>query len=91
MLNLGIMVIIIVVGVYFRTKYDREYALPIIAENEDLSVIKKYSLILIGLAGIFYFINMKISFIILFCLIPFALYLNLKTTWLAFKRRKNNK
>ena len=82
-----LMLVIIVVGSYFRNKYDKEYALPIIGENTDLSFIKKFSLIMILIASIFYFINIKITFFILIGLIPFVLYLNLKTSWLAFNKR----
>ena len=91
MTNFVLMLVIIVVGVYFKSKYEREYALPIIEENADLSFIKKFSLILILIAGIFYFINIKITFFILIGLIPLVLYLNLKTSWLALKQKNNNK
>ena len=86
-----LMLVIIVVGSYFRNKYDKEYALPIIGENTDLSFIKKFSLIMILIASIFYFINIKITFFILIGLIPLVLYLNFKTYWLALKQKNNNK
>jgi len=86
-----LMLVIIVVGSYFRNKYDKEYALPIIEENADLSFIKKFTLIMILIAGIFYFINIKITFFILIGLIPLVLYLNFKTYWLALKQKNNNK
>ena len=84
------MIIIIVVGSYYKNKYNREYALPILEENADLSFISKASIIMLLIAGIFAFISIKVTFLILILLIPFVLYLNLKTTWLAFIR-KNNK
>ena len=90
MTNLILMIIIIVVGSYYKNKYNREYALPILEENADLSFISKASIIMLLIAGIFYFISIKVTFLILILLIPFVLYLNLKTTWLAFIR-KNNK
>ena len=90
MTNLILMIIIIVVGSYYKNKYNREYALPILEENADLSFISKASIIMLLIAGIFAFISIKVTFLILILLIPFVLYLNLKTTWLAFIR-KNNK
>ncbi|MEI8388422.1 MAG: hypothetical protein WCG23_00925 [bacterium] len=90
MTNLILMIIIIVVGSYYKNKYNKEYALPIVEENADLSFISKASIIMLLIAGIFAFISPKVTFLILILLIPFVLYLNLKTTWLAFIR-KNNK
>ena len=90
MTNLILMIIIIVVGSYYKNKYNKEYALPIVEENADLSFISKFSIIMLLIAGIFVFISTKLTFLILILLIPFVLYLNLKTTWLA-SIRKNNK
>ena len=89
MTNLILMIIIIVVGSYYKNKYNREYALPILEENADLSFISKASIIMLLIAGIFAFISIKVTFLILILLIPFVLYLNLKTTWLAFIRNNN--
>ena len=90
MTNLILMIIVIVVGSYYKNKYNKEYALPIVEENADLSFISKFSIIMLLIAGICAFISTKLTFLILILLIPFVLYLNLKTTWLAFIR-KNNK
>jgi len=88
MTNFILMIIIIVVGSYFKNKYNKEYALPIIKENADLSFVNKFSLIMLLLAGIFAFINTKFTFFILIILIPFVLYLNFKTSWIAFNKKK---
>ena len=91
MTNFIIMIVIIVVGVYFKNKYNREYALPIIEENADLSFVNKFSLIMLLIAGLCAFINTKLMFFILIGLIPFVLYLNFKTSWLAFTKKNKNK
>ena len=69
MTNLILMIIIIVVGSYYKNKYNREYALPILEENADLSFISKASIIMLLIAGIFAFISIKVTFLILILLI----------------------
>lgn len=91
MTNFILLLIIIVVGIYFKNKYNQEYALPIIEENADLSFVNKFSFIMMLIAGIFAFINVKLTFFILIGLIPFVLYLNFKTSWLAFNKKNNKK
>lgn len=87
-----LILVIMVVGVYFRTKFDKEYAMPTIAENKDLSLLYKWGLILLAVSIICFILHLEeIAFGILILLIPFVLYLNLKTYWIAIKkaRRKN--
>lgn len=84
MTNLILLIVIIAVGVYFRTRFDKEYTMPVIKENKDLSFLYRVCLFLLGLAVAFMLTGLKvIGFWLLILMIPFVLYFNLKTYGIA--------
>lgn len=85
MIKLILLIILMAAGAYFRLKFDKNYAMPVISQNKDLSSLNKWALILISVAIFCFIFNLaKIGFVILILLIPFILYLNFKTYWIAF-------
>lgn len=87
--NLILLVIIIVVGAYYKYNYSKKVEMPIIEENEDLAFLNKLSIAGLIISGISALISFKITFCILLVLIPVILYLNLKTNWIAFTKNKS--
>jgi len=84
MTNLILLIVIIAVGVYFRTRFDREYTMPVIKENNDLSLLYKVCLVLLGVAIALMLTGFKvIGFWLLILMIPVVLYFNLKTYGIA--------
>lgn len=91
MINLILLIIVMVLCAYFRFKFDKEYAMPVIAGNNDLSFLYKWGLIIFSIAMVCFVLNLpKIAFGILIFLIPFVLYLNFKTYWIAIKNKRKN-
>lgn len=85
MIKLILLIILMAAGAYFRLKFDKNYIIPVINQNEDLSFLNKWGLILVSIAIFCFIFNFaKIGFVILILLFPFLLYLNFKTYWIAF-------
>ena len=94
MANVILLFIVVCIGAYFRFKFDKNYAMPVIKENNNLSSLSKWIIILISVAIVCFILNLaKVAFGILIFLIPFVLYLHFKTYWIAFKnfKRENKK
>jgi len=92
MMGFIVMIVIMGLGIYFRTKFDREYTMPTIKENADLSLLYKVCLGLLAVAIIGLFTNFKaFAFWLLIIMIPFVLYFNLKTYGIALGKFFKNK
>lgn len=80
-----IFILLICVLAYYRFKFDKEYTMPVLKENKDLSSLQKWAVVTIIIAIILYLLGfMKLAFWVLILLIPFVLYLHFKTYWIAF-------
>lgn len=89
MLNMILLLLVMGIGAYFRFKFDKKYAMPVIAQNKDLSFLYKWVLISVFVAIICFILHLSsIAFAILLLLIPFALYLNFKTYKIAIRNSK---
>ncbi len=83
---------IIFVGFYFRSRYDKKYVIPILAENKNLAKLKKITLGLIVIALLsFMFKLIKLAFIIMILLIPIVLFMNYQIYRLANSKYKLEK
>lgn len=93
MIKLIVIVAVMSVCIYFRVKFDREYTMPVIRKNKDLSFLNKVCLLLLSVAIIFMLAGLKVvGFWLLILMIPFVLYFNLKVYGIAigkfFKKNK---
>lgn len=89
MLKLILVIVIMCVGFYYKWNYDKKFVMPVVEENEDLVFIKKWALIFVVVAIAAYIMQMpKVALSILFVTIPFVLYLNIRSYWLASKNNK---
>jgi len=77
---------IMFIGFYLRTKFDMEYALPVLREKKYLSYLLAIAVIVMFLAIILFATNHSTAgFIFLLMILPVALYLNVTTYSEAFK------
>lgn len=84
MKNLILIIMIMMVGIYFRVNFDKKYVIPVMKSNKDLSFLNKLCIGALVIAIICLINNLReIGFWILIILIPFVLYLNFKTYWIA--------
>ena len=92
MFNMVLFAILIAICTTLRYKYDKKYVVPVINENADLQSIKKWAIILLAIAiGCYFAGQPRLTFIILLLLIPFVLYMNIKSNWIGFRNYKNDR
>jgi len=89
-----LLVLVMGLGIYFRTKYDRKYVLPILKSDRKLSQLVTFCVVSVVVALILSFTNYrKFSYFMLMVTAPIAIYLNIKIygqAWRNSKREKND-
>lgn len=86
MLKFILFILIMFIGFYLRTKFDMEYALPVLKGKKHLSFLLAIAVIVILLAIILFATNHSTAgFICLLMILPVVLYLHVTTYSEAFK------
>ncbi len=92
MMKIILVLIIIICGFYFRSRFEKRFVSPVLSENKNLNKFRKLAFSFVLLAVLAFFLKLiKIAFIILVLLIPVVLYLNYKIYSLVNLRYKDEK